>query len=84
MRWTKNGKQVTQGKYVKLAQELQGGATRCSVKFDQVYPEDEGEYVFSVVRGGVVVTSSKGGLQVKPGKLREFFLFFIACLFACA
>lgn len=76
MRWTKNGKPVTQSKYVKLTQELQGGATRCSVKFDQVYPEDEGEYVFSVVRGGVVVTSSKGTLQVKPGKCFDCFFSF--------
>ncbi|ODN04243.1 Titin [Orchesella cincta] len=66
VRWTKNGKDVKQSRSVRLSQELTAGVTKCSIKFDQVFPEDEGEYTVSVVRNGNVIATSKGTLQIAP------------------
>jgi len=67
VRWTKNGQNVKQGRYVRLSQELVAGVTKVSLKFDQVFPEDEGEYTCTVIRNGNVVANSKGNLQIVPG-----------------
>lgn len=67
VRWTHNGKEVRQTKFVKLTQELIAGVTKSSVKFEQVFPEDEGEYVATILKAGTVVASSKGTLKVNAG-----------------
>jgi len=71
VRWTRNQKELRQTKYVKLAQEMQAGMTSCSVKFEQVFPEDEGDYVCTIVRGGNTLGTSKGVLKVNPAAQPE-------------